>query len=71
MSRRVSGGGGVCMSAWVHESARISVIASVRNNGSLIQTPGSRLQWRGVHNSEVSVGRESTVYDKPHAQTEN
>ena len=55
----------------MHESACISVIASVRNNGSLIQTPGSRLQWRGVHNSEVSVGRESTVYDKPHAQTEN
>ena len=55
-----------------HESVRISVIMRVSNSGSLFQPflyafrreDASCLQWRGVRNSEVSVGRESIVHLK-------
>ena len=53
-----------------HESARIYVIARVRNDGSLFQSflyafrrgAGFCPLWRGVRNSEVSVGRHSSLF---------
>ena len=56
--------------AWGQESVRISVIARVRNSGSLFQSflyvfggrAGSCPHSRSVRNSEVPARRESTVY---------
>ena len=56
--------------AWGQESVLISVIARVRNTGSLFQSflyvfrrgAGSCPHSRGVCNSEVSARRELTVY---------
>ena len=53
-----------------HESARISVIARVRNDGSLFQSflyafrrgAGFCPLWRSVRNSKVSARRHPTVF---------